>query len=104
MAIKPSIIDAPNVKTQPPIKGRIEFRNLTFAYHTHGNAILKDIDLIIDAGQTIAFFGRTGSGKSPLTNLIPRLIEAPPDSLFIDDVPIDEYPLAQLRAAIGYVP
>src|SRR5262249_37663361 len=104
MTIKPAIVDAAGVKPQPPIQGQIEFRNLTFAYHAAGKPVLKDINLTIEAGQTIAFVGRTGSGKSSLVNLIPRLTEAPLNSVFIDGVPIADYPLAQLRGAIGYVP
>jgi ATP-binding cassette subfamily B multidrug efflux pump len=102
--IKPLIADAPNVKTQPPITGRIEFRNLTFRYHADGEPVLSDINLIVETGQTVAFVGRTGSGKSTVVNLIPRILEAPPDTIFIDDVPVADYPLAQLRGAIGYVP
>ncbi len=89
---------------QPPIKGRIEFRNLTFRYSEHLPPVLRDINLVIEAGQTVAFVGRTGTGKSTLMNLIPRLLEAPPGTVLIDDVPVRAYPLAQLRAAIGYVP
>lgn len=102
--IKPTIIDSADFRKQPPIAGRIEFRDLTFAYHPSSEPVLKDINLIIEAGQTVAFVGRTGSGKSTLANLIPRLLEAPPDSLFVDGVPVKDYPLAQLRSAIGYVP
>ncbi|HYW74914.1 MAG TPA: ABC transporter ATP-binding protein [Pyrinomonadaceae bacterium] len=102
--IKPAIADAPHVTPQPPIAGRIEFRNLTFAYHTDRDPALCDINLIIEAGQTVAFVGRTGSGKTTLVNLIPRILEAPPGTVLIDDVPAAGYPLQQLRAAIGYVP
>jgi ATP-binding cassette subfamily B multidrug efflux pump len=104
MSIKPAIADAPAVKKQPPITGRIEFRRLTFRYHSNSEPVLRDIDLTIAAGQTVAFVGRTGSGKSTLANLIPRVLEAEPNSALIDGVPVAEYPLAQLRAAIGYVP
>jgi ATP-binding cassette subfamily B protein len=104
MAIKPAIADALNVQEQPAIAGRIEFRDLTFRYHPNGEPELRNINLTIEAGQTIAFVGRTGSGKSTLVNLIPRLLEAPESSVFIDGVPVAEYPLAQLRSAIGYVP
>src|SRR3989442_15519168 len=103
-AIKPSIADAPGVTEQPPIVGRIEFRNLTFRYHAVSEPVLKDINLTIQAGQTLAFVGRTGSGKSTLANLVPRILEAPPASVFIDSVAVQDYPLAQLRQAIGYVP
>jgi ATP-binding cassette subfamily B protein len=104
LAIKPSITDLPGVKEQPPIAGRIEFRNLTFRYHPASEPVLRDINLTIEAGQNVAFVGRTGTGKSTVVNLIPRLLEAPSNSVFIDGVPVNEYPLAQLRAVIGYVP
>lgn len=102
--VKPLIADAPGVKPQPPIQGRIEFRNLTFRYHASSEPILYDIDLTIEAGQTVAFVGRTGSGKSTLVNLLPRVLDAPRGMILVDDVPVADYPLAQLRAAIGYVP
>ena len=102
--VKPLITDAPDVEPQPPIAGRIEFRDLTFRYHADSEPVLRDINLTVEAGQTVAFVGRTGSGKSTLVNLIPRVIEAPAGSLFIDDVLVNRYPLAQLRSAIGYVP
>jgi ATP-binding cassette subfamily B protein len=104
MQMNPAIADKRDVKEQLPIKGRIEFRNLTFHYHADRPAVLKDINLTIEEGQTIAFVGRTGSGKSTIANLIPRLIEAPEDSVFIDGVSVQDYPLKQLRSAIGYVP
>ena len=104
LRIQPSIADAPHVVEQPPIKGKIEFRDLTFSYHATDEPILKDLTLTIPEGHTVAFVGRTGSGKSTIANLIPRLIEAPPGTLFIDGVDIRDYPLAQLRASIGYVP
>lgn len=102
--IRPAISDSPAIKHQPPIAGRIEFRNLTFRYHPTSEPVLQDINLTIEAGQTIAFVGRTGSGKSTLVNLLPRVIEAPSGSVFVDGVRLDDYPLAQLRGAIGYVP
>jgi ATP-binding cassette subfamily B protein len=101
--IKPAIADGPNVKEQPPIKGRIEFRDLTFRFHADSEPVLRDINLTIEAGQTVAFVGRTGSGKSTVVNLIPRVIDAPLGTVLIDDVSVSEYPLHQLRSAIGYV-
>jgi ATP-binding cassette subfamily B protein len=79
-------------------------RNLTFRYHEADEPVLQDIDLVIEAGQTVALVGRTGSGKSTLANIIPRLIEAPPGTVFIDGVSVQDYPLAQLRSSTGYVP
>jgi len=104
LRIEPSIADAPGMVEQPPIQGKIEFRDLTFRYHANEEPVIKDLTLTIPAGHTVAFVGRTGSGKSTIANLIPRLIEAPPQTVFIDDVDIRDYPLAQLRSSIGYVP
>jgi ATP-binding cassette subfamily B multidrug efflux pump len=101
---EPAIADAPDVKDQPPIKGRIEFRNLTFRYSPNGPDVLQDIDLTIEEGQTVAFVGRTGSGKSTLVNLIPRVIEAAENTVCIDGISVRDYPLRQLRPSIGYVP
>jgi ATP-binding cassette subfamily B protein len=103
-AIEPAIADAEGARTQPPIKGRIEFRNLTFGYSEHLPPVLRDINLVIEAGQSVAFVGRTGTGKSTLMNLIPRMMDAPRGTVLIDDVPLADYPLAQLRSSIGYVP
>lgn len=103
-AIPPTIKDEDDVKPQPPIAGRIELRNLTFSYNELDEPVLRDINLTIEAGQIVAFVGRTGSGKSTLANLIPRLLEMPPGTVFIDGISAREYPLAQLRAAVGYVP
>ncbi len=99
----PAIADKPGVKKQPPIKGRIEFRNLNFSYHKDSDPVLRDINLVIEPGQTIAFVGRTGAGKTTLVSLIPRLLEAPAGTLFVDGLPVQEFPLAQLRGSIGFV-
>jgi ATP-binding cassette, subfamily B, multidrug efflux pump len=104
LRIEPAITDEPDVSEQPPIKGKIEFRNLTFRYYPNDEPVLKNLNFTIPEGHTVAFVGRTGSGKSTIANLIPRLIEAPDNTLLIDDIPIKQYPLAQLRASIGYVP
>ena len=104
LRVEPSIADRPGVVEQPPIKGKVEFRDLTFRYHPNDEPVLRDLTLTIPEGYTVAFVGRTGSGKSTIANLIPRLIEAPPGTVFIDGVDIRDYPLSQLRASIGYVP
>ena len=104
LSIQPAIADEPGITEQPPIKGEIEFRNLTFRYHENDEPVLYDVNLKIPAGHTVAFVGRTGSGKSTVVNLIPRLIEAPENTVFIDGIPIRKYPLKQLRSSIGYVP
>ncbi|MGB7069995.1 MAG: ABC transporter ATP-binding protein [Pyrinomonadaceae bacterium] len=99
---EPSIRDAADVTDRPPIKGSVEFRGLNLALN--GDPILHNINLKIDQGRTVAFVGKTGSGKSTLMSLIPRLLEAPEGSLLIDGVPVDRYPLEQLRRSIGFVP
>ena len=104
LAIAPVIADAANVTTRPAIQGEIEFRNLTFRYHPNDEPVLRDINLKIPAGQTVAFVGRTGSGKSTLINLISRIVEAPFGTVFVDGVSVRDYALGQLRSSIGYVP
>jgi len=104
LKIKPLITDSPEVESQPPIRGRIEFRNLTFKYHQTEEPVLHKLNLTIPEGHTVAFVGRTGSGKSTIVNLVPRLIEAPAETVFIDGISVQNYPLSQLRSSIGYVP
>jgi ATP-binding cassette, subfamily B, multidrug efflux pump len=84
------------------IKGAIEFRDLTFTYG--GTPVLNHISARIEAGQTVALVGPTGSGKSTLINLIARLHDPPPGTVFIDGVDVRELPLAELRGSIGFVP
>jgi ATP-binding cassette subfamily B protein len=103
-AVEPAIADSRAVKTQPAISGQIEFHHLTFRYHPNDNPVLRDINLTIPTGLIVAFVGRTGSGKSTLVNLISRIIEAPPDTVFVDGISVRDYSLSQLRSSIGYVP
>jgi ATP-binding cassette, subfamily B, multidrug efflux pump len=84
------------------IEGEIEFRNLSFAYE--GVAILKDINLTVPAGSSLAIVGPTGSGKTTLVNLIPRIYDAAPGAVLIDKRTIREFPLDTLRRQIGFVP
>ena len=85
------------------IRGSIEFRDLTFAY---GDAppVLEHVSAKIEAGQTIALVGVTGSGKSTLISLLARLHDPPPGTVFIDGVDVRDIPLEVLRRAIGFVP
>jgi ATP-binding cassette, subfamily B, multidrug efflux pump len=89
-------------ETEGELKGEIEFRHLNFSYGE--TPVLRDINLKIPAGSSLAIVGPTGSGKSTLANLIPRIFEAPEGTLFIDGRSIDEYPLSVLRRNIGMVP
>jgi ATP-binding cassette subfamily B multidrug efflux pump len=87
-----------------PLDGAIEIRHLTFTYPKTERPVLSDISLRIEAGQTVAFVGGTGSGKSTLINLLPRLHEPPSGTITIGGTDIREIPLERLRGAIGFVP
>ena len=84
------------------LRGEIEFRNLTFSYN--GKPILKDVNLRVESGRTVAIVGATGSGKSTLVHLLPRLYDPPVGSVLIDGIPVQQFPLAFLRSQIGFVP
>ena len=85
------------------LKGEIEFRRLSFSYN--GKPILKNINLCISAGKTVAIVGATGSGKTTLVNLIPRLYDAAQEGMIlVDGIPIRHLPLKTLRRHIGFVP
>lgn len=86
------------------IRGEIEFRHLTFAYDETTAPVLRDINLRIQPGQTVAIVGGVGAGKSTLVNLVPRFLEAARGQVLIDGRPIQTIPLKLLRSAIGYVP
>jgi ATP-binding cassette subfamily B protein len=96
----PPVQRAAEIRTA--IEGAIEFRNLNFAYN--GTAVLKDINLRIPAGSSLAIVGPTGSGKTTLVSLIPRIYDADPGTVLIDGVPIRQFPLDSLRRHIGFVP
>ncbi|MBI3668435.1 MAG: ABC transporter ATP-binding protein [Acidobacteria bacterium] len=114
---QPSINDAEARGTDgAQIRGEIQFRHLTFAYPTTrsangagpggepGGPVLRDINLDVPAGSTLAIVGPTGSGKTTLAALVARLWEAPPGTVLLDGRFIREWPLATLRRAIGFVP
>jgi len=102
---EPAIFDEPELVPAPPIRnGEIEFRNLSFTYPTGGPEVLHNINLHIPAGSSLAVVGPTGSGKSTLVGLIPRLHDAPPGAILIDGHSILEHALDELRHNIGFVP
>ena len=121
----PRIQDDPAQLTMPAdaeIRGDIEFRHLTVSYprestfrntdgtdgpapkNSPGTPVLKHVNLKIPAGTSLAIVGPTGSGKSTLVSLIPRIYDADPGSVLIDGRPIREFPIAALRHNIGFVP
>jgi ATP-binding cassette, subfamily B, multidrug efflux pump len=84
------------------VRGEIEFRGLNFGYN--GVPVLHDINLRIPAGSSLAIVGPTGSGKTTLVSLIPRIYDAAPVTVWIDGKPVREFPLEPLRRQIGFVP
>lgn len=99
---EPEIKDDERTRDIRNIEGTIEFRNLNFSYD--GVKVLKNINLKIEKGTTLAIVGQVGTGKSTLANLIPRLLNPNDGELFIDGVDIKQIPLSTLRTNIGYVP
>jgi ATP-binding cassette, subfamily B, multidrug efflux pump len=106
MVEQPEITDGPAVLAagppEPEVCGAIEFRGLNFGYN--GADVLHDINLTIPEGTSLAIVGPTGSGKTTLVNLIPRVYDAAPGTVFIDGHPIRDFPIDFLRRAIGFVP
>jgi len=102
---EPAITDAgasSQITSRDQIRGDVEFRGLTFKY---GDVtVLRNISASLPAGTTTAIVGATGSGKSTLLNLLPRLNDPPPGTVFVDGVDVRDLPLGALRRAIGFVP
>jgi ATP-binding cassette subfamily B multidrug efflux pump len=98
---KADIQDNPGAR-DTEIKGEVEFRELTFSYN--GKPVLHDLNLRIPAGSSLAIVGPTGSGKTTLVDLIPRIYDAEPGMVLIDGRPVREFTLNSLRKSIGFVP
>ncbi|HTM40146.1 MAG TPA: ABC transporter ATP-binding protein [Terriglobales bacterium] len=103
MKEKPEVVDqAASANAPVAVGGEIEFRGLNFAYN--GTPVLRDLNLHIPAGSSLAIVGPTGSGKSTLVSLIPRIYDAPAGTLLLDGRPVTDFPLDTLRRSIGFVP
>ena len=102
LQVEPAIRDRDDPVTPERIRGAVEFRDLTFAYN--GRAVLSGVSARVEPGQVLALVGPTGSGKSTLVDLLPRLFDPPPGTVFVDGVDVRDLPLGTLRGAIGYVP
>jgi ATP-binding cassette, subfamily B, multidrug efflux pump len=99
--VRPAITDSTDPVTAP-IAGEVEFRGVTFAYGR--TLVLHDVSFKVPAGGSLAIVGPTGSGKTTLVNLIPRLFDAQQGEVLIDGINVERYPLQHLRRAVGYVP
>ncbi|WP_072763083.1 ABC transporter ATP-binding protein [Arenibacter nanhaiticus] len=99
---EPAIVS--HTAKETPIKGKIEFKNVSFTYQDTNITALNNISFTINQGETVAIIGKTGSGKSTILDLIARLYDINSGAIFIDDLPIQDLNLKNLRQAIGAVP
>lgn len=97
-------IESPANAVVSPIQGKIEFENVSFYYYNKDEYVLKDISFTLNPHETLGIIGMTGSGKTSLVRLIPRLYEAQKGRVLIDGRPIAQYDLQMLRQAIGFAP
>ena len=105
LSTEPHIHDTRTAKKFPePFKGEVEFRNVSFRYPGGDIDAIQNISFVAKPGQTTAFIGSTGAGKSTIVNLIPRFYEVSDGSIFIDGVDIRDVTQHDLREKIGYVP
>ena len=92
------------ISKENDVKGKVEFKNVSFKYPDSDEYILKDVSFTANKGETVAFIGSTGSGKSTLINLVPRFYDATDGEILIDDINIKDYTLETLHSKLGYVP
>ena len=86
------------------LKGQVEYKDVTFRYAANSEAVIEHVSFKAEAGQTVAFIGSTGSGKSTLVNLIPRFYDVSAGEILVDGVNVQDYDLKDLRNKIGYIP
>ena len=86
------------------LKGQVEFKDVTFRYAANSEAVVEHVSFKAETGQTVAFIGSTGSGKSTLVNLIPRFYDVSDGEILVDGVNVQDYDLEELRNKVGYIP
>lgn len=101
---KPSVLYPEESKVQPAEKGSVEFDDVSFRYSDHSEAVLEHVSFKAKAGDTVAFIGSTGSGKSTLVNLIPRFYDASEGTIKVDGVDVRDYDHDTLHKIVGYIP
>lgn len=101
---EPAIIDGTVTEGKNGVKGDVEFRNVSFQYPGASDYVLQDVSFTAKKGQTVAFIGSTGSGKSTLVSLIPRFYDASDGDILVDGINVKEYAQEALHNKIGYVP
>nr|WP_226984224.1 ATP-binding cassette domain-containing protein [Halothermothrix orenii] len=102
LAVEPEIKDREGARTLKVRNGHIEYRNVSFSYDNH-KKVLNNINLEVKPGQTVAFVGPSGAGKTTLCNLLPRFYEIDGGQIFIDNINIKDVTLSSLRKNIGIV-
>lgn len=101
---KPTILDGTISAASNSLKGELEFRNVSFKYPDASDYVLKAVSFSAHKGETVAFIGSTGSGKSTLINLVPRFYDATEGAVLVDGVDVKEYAQKTLHNKFGYVP
>lgn len=105
LELEPSIHSpAQGQSPDPSLKGQVTFQNVTFRYAQEAEPVIQDVSFQAQAGQTVAFIGSTGSGKSTLVNLIPRFYDVSEGQILVDGVNVANYDLTELRKRVGYIP
>ncbi len=103
--MEPIIKDNPEKTAEPTERGSLEFRNVTFAYPGHSESpVIRNVSFTTKAGETVAFIGSTGSGKSTLIQLIPRFYDVTEGQVLVNGQDVRDYQLKDLREKIGYIP
>lgn len=102
--LETSIKEVRQTKNSDAIKGQVVFENVSFRYSKNSEAVIEHINFTANPGETVAFIGSTGSGKSTLVNLIPRFYDVTEGRILVDGVDLRDYKLDSLRNKIGYIP
>ena len=101
---KPEVVDDPHFQPDAPIEGRLEFRSFSYRHPGAPRPTISNIDLRVDAGETVALLGRVGSGKSTILKAAVRLLDTPKGSVFLDDHDVCDFPVRKLREIVTLVP